>query len=434
MYWKLFLRHLEERLGGSGRGFLRSGMVTGVIVGLLVLGSVLAYLEHGRGNIHKLKTHLEAPTEEVTPPQPGGEDAIVLTRSRVPGGVMPEFLSATLLPGRGMDVLQITAYLPEKGEVNLLDSEALASATKAMSGVDEDAQGQANLTRGGPILAPWAGRLSGLVSNDGKSVAVTWRGRIFNVPANRVESGSPEAYGGLLLKAAAREQSVDSLPDGETASATFANGDYEGRWPSQSETKVTVLLSGRSVGVSVDVKNVGEQAMPVGVGWAPRLLIPSGDRSQATLHIPSAWRIGEQGGDGDGHGRRTEALIPVAGTRYDFTERKGVALGNVTLDDTFVHPTAPYDQSPVVELRDPAAKFGYRMTLVSPTTKAVHVYAPPGAEYVTISPQMNYDDPFGRRWGAVEDTGMAILQPGQTVRWEIRLELFPLTDAAVLPF
>jgi aldose 1-epimerase len=431
MYWKLFLGNMERRLGGSGRGFLRSGMVTGVLVSLLVVASVLAYLEHGRGNIHKLRAHLETPDEVVVPPRPGGQDAIVLTRSRVPGGVMPEFLSATLLPGRGMDVLQITAYLPEKGEVSLLDSEDLASATKAMSGVGEDAQGAANLTRGGPILAPWAGRLSGLLSNDGKSVSVTWRGKIFNVPATMVESGSPQAYGGLLLKAAATQTSVDSLPDGETAVAKFTNGDYEGRWPSQSETKVSILLSGRSVGVSVDVKNVGEQPMPVGVGWAPRLLIPSGDRAQALLHIPSAERSGEAEAGGSA---RAATLIPVAGTRYDFTERKGVALGTMALNETFVHLTAPYDQSPVVELRDPAAKFGYRMTLVSPTTKAVHVYAPSGADYVTISPQMNYDDPFSRRWGAGEDTGMAILQPGETAHWEIRLELFPLTDSAVLPF
>jgi hypothetical protein len=41
---------------------------------------------------------------------------------------MPEFLSVTLLPGRGMNVLQITAYIPGKGEVNLLASPSIEGA------------------------------------------------------------------------------------------------------------------------------------------------------------------------------------------------------------------------------------------------------------------------------------------------------------------
>ena len=34
-----------------------------------------------------------------------------------------------------MDVLQISAYLPAKGEINLLDSTDVAGAAKAMTGV-----------------------------------------------------------------------------------------------------------------------------------------------------------------------------------------------------------------------------------------------------------------------------------------------------------
>ncbi len=429
MYWKLFVRRIEE-WGVSGKRLMRSGTMTGLSIGLLVLGSVLAYLEHGRGNIQKLKQHLRSPTPEVSQPRPGGEDAIVLTRSRVPGGVMPEFLSATLLPGRGMDLLQLTAYLPEKGEVNLLDSSDLDTAAKRMSGVNEDAAGQASLTQGGPVLVPWAGQLSGLVSHDGKSISVPWQGKNFNLPANTVETPTPAAFGGLLLKTPATNVSVDTLADEQTATATFAATDFEGRWPSQSETKVAVLLGGRTLGLTVDVKNVGDQPMPVGIGWAPRFLIPSGDRGQAMLHIPAAQRTVQPGA----HGVGTEPMAYVAGTPYDFTARGGVTLRNISLNDTFVHLKAPFDQAPVVELRDPAAKFGYRMTLVSQTTRAVHVFSPAGADFVSISPQTNLDDPFGRRWGSGEDTGMVIAQPGQTVHWEIRVELFALTDAATSPF
>ena len=51
-------------------------------------------------------------------------------RSQIGGGSRPEFLSATLLPGRGMNVLQITAYLPHKGEVSLLASPTLGDANR----------------------------------------------------------------------------------------------------------------------------------------------------------------------------------------------------------------------------------------------------------------------------------------------------------------
>jgi hypothetical protein len=45
---------------------------------------------------------------------------------------------------------------------------------------------------------------------------------------------------------------------------------------------------------------------------------------------------------------------------------------------------------------------------------------------VSIDPQTNYDDPFGREWPKDEDTGMAVLDPGKSVQWKIRLEIFSL--------
>ena len=159
MYWKLFLSTLEGKLGSLGKqNLMRSGMVTGMVIGLLVVGAAIAYFESGKGHLHRLEEHLAPPQEqEAAPPRPGGQDPVILSRSPVPGGLFPEFLSATLLPGRGMDVLQISAYLPEKGEVNLLASTDVPGAVRAMTGVDDDYAGAANLTDGGTFLVPWAG-------------------------------------------------------------------------------------------------------------------------------------------------------------------------------------------------------------------------------------------------------------------------------------
>ena len=51
-----------------------------------------------------------------------------------------------------------------------------------------------------------------------------------------------------------------------------------------------------------------------------------------------------------------------------------------------------------------------------------------------LSRSSNYDDPFGHEWAKDEDTGMVVLQPGQSMQWKIRLEIFSLssTDSGIL--
>jgi hypothetical protein len=55
--------------------------------------------------------------------------------------------------------------------------------------------------------------------------------------------------------------------------------------------------------------------------------------------------------------------------------------------------------------------------------------APLNGNFVAIAPQFNYDDPFGREWSKEADTGMVVLQPGQSTQWKVRLELFALKGA-----
>jgi aldose 1-epimerase len=86
-----------------------------------------------------------------------------------------------------------------------------------------------------------------------------------------------------------------------------------------------------------------------------------------------------------------------------------------------------------VELRDPASDYGLRMSVLSPSIQAIHVNAPADKEFVSIDPQFNLDDPLGREWPKEQDTGMVVLQPGQSAQWRVRLELFPLTGAEAHP-
>jgi galactose mutarotase-like enzyme len=177
--------------------------------------------------------------------------------------------------------------------------------------------------------------------------------------------------------------------------------------------------------MTVVSRNTGNEAEPVGIGWHPRFAILSGDREQATLRLPTAERAEVRDRR---KGLPSGRLLPVTGTDYDFTAHDGAPLGSLNLNDSFVNLRQGFmEAGPVAELRDPASNYGLRLTVMSPNIKAMRVYAPTGAAFVSIDPQFNYDDPFGREWANGEDTGMVALQPGQSVQWKIRLEIFSLT-------
>ena len=61
----------------------------------------------------------------------GGQKIVTLTRTAT-SKTKPEFTSVTVLPGRGMEVLQITANFPGKGNVDVLASPSLAEAKKML--------------------------------------------------------------------------------------------------------------------------------------------------------------------------------------------------------------------------------------------------------------------------------------------------------------
>lgn len=69
------------------------------------------------------------------------------------------------------------------------------------------------------------------------------------------------------------------------------------------------------------------------------------------------------------------------------------------------------------------AKYGLRLITLSPKIRSIQVYAPPQKNFVAIEPQFNLPDPYNKNWGST-DTGMVLLQPGQSVSWRVRLELF----------
>jgi galactose mutarotase-like enzyme len=401
---------------------LRSGVITIGAIILLVLGLALGWRAHTRGRFARLKAELRQSSTPpaMSSPRPGGQEPVILERSPIEAGTVPEFTSATILPGRGMNVLQITAVLPGKGKVNLLASPTLEEAGQQMTGTDSDKGGALSLAMGGAVEAPWAGELFGTPTQGGLSTH--WNDHIVRLPAARQESGKAWAEGGLLLASQGTEVKSNVMPDGGEAEAVYTIGDPGGVWPSRTKIKTTVQLSGRTLTMKIAATNIGDTPEPVGLGWCPRFAILSHHREAMRLRLPSVTR---EERSSPRAGLPTGRLISVEGTPQDFSSIEGRQLGKSSLEGTFVNlRQAPLDSGPVAELWDSENKFGLRITMLSAAIKAVRASAPAGERFIVLEPRFNYDDPFGEEWAKEDKAGMVTLQPGSSIQWSIRLEIY----------
>jgi len=123
----------------------------------------------------KSPTTAEAPTPAAQPAAPtqiGGSDVIKLQRKATGDGSKPEFLSATILPGRGMNLFQITANIPGKGETPLF-----FDLPDQFGSAADDSNGNPSFAGGGAFLVPYPNRIRGKVSADGKTITTEWHGK-----------------------------------------------------------------------------------------------------------------------------------------------------------------------------------------------------------------------------------------------------------------
>jgi aldose 1-epimerase len=349
-----------------------------------------------------------------------GEKVVTLKRA-AGSNTKPVFTSVTVAPGRGMEVLQITANFPGKGEVNVLNSPDLPTI-KDMLDLKDNANGDSGYRFGAAILVPYANRVRGQVSPDGKTVNVNWEGHTLSLPGNtsgRQPGAEKHAMHGLILKAKFKDVRTKKIAGGEQLSGVLHAGDFGAQWVSSTDLVMTVSLTADAVDVQVTAKNVGKEAEPIAIGWHPYMNLPSGNRAQARVHIP-----GTQFSEMDRHDDMipTGKLVNVEGTVNDWRAPEGVALGDRFYDENWCH----FERTNgviAVKVTDPAAQYGVEIDGVSPEINTVEAYAPPRAKFVAIEHQYNFNDPFGKQWNGM-DTGMMRLKPGQRTTWHVRLKVF----------
>ncbi len=348
--------------------------------------------------------------------QIGGEDVITLHRDQ--SGQDMQFLATEILPGRGWNIYQIRAYLPGKGEIGVLDNVSLADGKALMNGGAEDRSGNKSFAGGGAILVPYANRITGKLSADGKDETADIAGKEVTLPANwggKKPGARQYAMHGLILDAKVNPGTVSAT----SAEGSFDAGNFGGHWPSQTQLQFKTSIDAGAFTLEVTAKNVGQETLPLGIGWHPYFHLPSGNREQARLHVPALERAPANNYD---------EVLPlgkiekVKGTDFDFTAPGGREMGKLFLDDTFTDLTREGGNM-ISEVIDPAAKYGVRIIAETPQVTAVQVYAPPAKSFIVVEPQFNLADPFSPVWKG-HPTGMLMLKPGESVTYKVRLELF----------
>ena len=361
---------------------------------------------------------MTSPAQEVT--EIGGQKLVTLHRAAV-SKTKPEFTSVTLAPGRGMELIQITANFPGKGSVNVLASPDLATA-KQMLDEKDDANGDLGYRLGSAFLVPYPNRIRGKLSADGKTLTTSWEGHTITLPANNIGK-NPEAerhaMHGLILKAKTDDVKVKDIAGGQEVTGVIHAGDFGGHWLSKTDLDVTISLTADAVDASIVAHNVGSEPEPIAIGWHPYFALPSGDRTQARIHIPGS-NLAEV--DNYDNVFPTGKIKPVDGTQYDLRAPGGVALAKNFYDDNW-SKLAWNNGVVTVKVIDPAAKYGVDIVGISPEIKTIQMYAPPAMQFVAIEDQFNFANPFGKEWGKM-DTGMVTLKPGQSTKWHVRLHVF----------
>ncbi len=350
----------------------------------------------------------------------GGEKIVVLKRQPT-STTKPEFTSVTILPGRGMELQQVTANFPGKGSVDVLASPDLATSAKMLDERD-DANGDLGYRLGAAFLVPYPNRIRGKLSADGKTLTTAWKGHTITLPANNIGKNADaerHAMHGLLLKGKVENVAVKKVPGGEQATGVLHAGDFNGHWLSKTDLDFTITLTAEAVDAVIVAHNVGNEAEPMAIGWHPYFAFPSGDRTQARLHIPGA-QLAEV--DNYDNVFPTGKLKPVDGTQYDLRAPDGVPLAQNFYDDNW-SKLEWKNGGVTVKVIDPAAHYGVDIVGLSPEIKTIQAYAPPTQKFVAVEHQYNFADPFGKEWGGM-DTGMVTLKPGQSTKWHVRLHVF----------
>lgn len=183
---------------------------------------------------------------------------------------------------------------------------------------------------------------------------------------------------------------------------------HQREFPSAYQAVQRFELTDDSFAVELTVKNIGQEAMPAGLGFHPFFPKPPDTRVQVPLD--GVWLMAKNDGIPTEH-----VLLPKD---WDFNQLR--EIGSVVLDHCF---TGWKSRKALIEW--PSRGLRIQMTGEGPVDFVV-IYSPQGQDFVCIEPVTNLNDAFNRYERGDQDTGTVVLEPGQamTAKMILKVECF----------
>lgn len=182
--------------------------------------------------------------------------------------------------------------------------------------------------------------------------------------------------------------------DAESALLVYEHA--PGEWPWAYRATQQFSLDETGLQITLSVANTGQTAMPAGLGLHPYFAARPGER--LTAPVDGVWMT-----DAD--------VLPT-------THHAGVwgpdwaAGATVAAENLIDHCYTGW--SGRAELSAPGGQT--TVLTASPECRWLHVYAPPGADFVCAEPVANRPDPFG-----APDSGVSVLAPGEATSVWMRI-------------
>jgi aldose 1-epimerase len=223
----------------------------------------------------------------------------------------------------------------------------------------------------------------------------SFRGREVTLRPNMAGDPSPLHGQGWLNPWTVERQ------DAATAVLTYRH--EPGEWPWSYEARQEFSLDQGGLSVRLTCRNTSGEPMPCGLGEHP--YVDCGPQTRIDTKVGCAWTIDEH--------VLPVAKVPAEG-RYDLRDR--LVCGQ-DLDNGFG------DWGGEARMTDP--DWPYEVRLSSPEAKSFQLYSPPDGGIFVAEPVTHANAALNHPESEWPQLGMRVLEPGEAMSLDMRLEVIP---------
>ena len=194
-----------------------------------------------------------------------------------------------------------------------------------------------------------------------------------------------------------------TVEENSEQSAVLSFEHEAGEWPWSYAARQEFALDENGLSISLSCRNTGAEPMPCGLGQHP--YFPCGPATRIDTQVTDVWTIDEH-------------VLPVekvpADGRYDLRQRQ---VCGQELDHGFGGWNGE------ARLTDPA--WPYEVRLSSPTAKFFQLYSPDAGGIFVAEPVSHANAALNAPEEQWSELGMRVLEPGEAMRLDMRLEVAP---------